>query len=76
MTTDSIQFRSCHSVEEFRACVSLQKEVWHFSDAELMPLRMFVVADKAPLRSGPARPGGSERVLECCDHDLEHLTRA
>jgi predicted GNAT superfamily acetyltransferase len=29
-----------------RACVALQKEVWNFSDAELVPLRMFVVADK------------------------------
>jgi predicted GNAT superfamily acetyltransferase len=26
--------------------VALQKEVWNFSDAELVPLRMFVVADK------------------------------
>jgi predicted GNAT superfamily acetyltransferase len=29
-----------------RACVALQKEVWNFSDAELVPLRMFVVAEK------------------------------
>jgi predicted GNAT superfamily acetyltransferase len=29
-----------------RACVALQKEVWNFSDADLVPLRMFVVADK------------------------------
>ena len=28
------------------ACVALQKEVWNFADAELMPLRMFVVAEK------------------------------
>jgi predicted GNAT superfamily acetyltransferase len=46
MTTDSIALRRCHSIEEFRACVALQKEVWNFSDAELVPLRMFVVADK------------------------------
>ena len=32
--------------DEFRACVALQKEVWNFSDADLVPLRMFVVADK------------------------------
>jgi predicted GNAT superfamily acetyltransferase len=43
---DSIVLRRCHSIEEFRACVALQKEVWNFSDAELVPLRMFVVADK------------------------------
>jgi predicted GNAT superfamily acetyltransferase len=46
VTAASIVLRSCHSIEEFRACVALQKEVWNFSDAELVPLRMFVVADK------------------------------
>ncbi|MBA3913200.1 MAG: GNAT family N-acetyltransferase [Acidobacteriales bacterium] len=29
-----------------RDCVALQKEVWNFSDAELVPLRLFVVAEK------------------------------
>lgn len=46
MTSDSIVIRSCHGIEELRACVALQKEVWNFTDAELVPLRMFVVADK------------------------------
>jgi predicted GNAT superfamily acetyltransferase len=46
MSTDSIVLRRCHGIDEFRACVALQKEVWNFSDAELVPLRMFVVADK------------------------------
>ena len=46
MTADSIAFRPCHDVEDFRACVALQKEVWNFTDSELIPLRMFVVADK------------------------------
>jgi predicted GNAT superfamily acetyltransferase len=46
MSADSVVLRRCHSIEEFRSCVSLQKEVWNFSDAELVPLRMFVVADK------------------------------
>src|SRR6202163_3015419 len=46
MTADSIALRRCHAIEEFRACVALQKEVWNFSDAELVPLRMFVVSDK------------------------------
>ena len=46
MTADSIVLRRCHGIEEFRACVALQKEVWNFTDAELVPLRMFVVADK------------------------------
>ena len=46
MTADSIVLRRCHGIEDFRAAVALQKEVWNFSDAELVPLRMFVVADK------------------------------
>ena len=29
-----------------RACVALQKEVWNFADLDLVPLRMFVVAEK------------------------------
>jgi predicted GNAT superfamily acetyltransferase len=46
VTTDSVMLRRCHTIEDFRACVVLQKEVWNFTDAELVPLRMFVVADK------------------------------
>ena len=46
MTADPVVIRSCHGLDELRACVALQKEVWNFTDAELIPLRMFVVADK------------------------------
>jgi predicted GNAT superfamily acetyltransferase len=46
VTGDTIAFRRCHAIEDFRACVALQKEVWDFTDSELIPLRMFVVADK------------------------------
>jgi predicted GNAT superfamily acetyltransferase len=42
----AIEIRRCHGLEELRACVALQKEVWNFTDSELVPLRMFVVADK------------------------------
>jgi predicted GNAT superfamily acetyltransferase len=44
--TDPFVVRNCQGLNELRACVSLQKEVWGFSDAELIPLRMFVVAEK------------------------------
>jgi predicted GNAT superfamily acetyltransferase len=44
--SDSIVLRNCQGLDELRACVALQKEVWNFTDAELVPLRMFVVADK------------------------------
>jgi len=46
VTADPVVIRSCHGLEELRACVALQKEVWNFTDAELIPLRMFVVAEK------------------------------
>jgi predicted GNAT superfamily acetyltransferase len=44
--SDSVTIRRCQGLEELRACVALQKEVWNFTDAELVPLRMFVVAEK------------------------------
>ena len=43
---DSIELRHCREVSEFQACVDLQREVWGFSDADLIPVRMFVVASK------------------------------
>jgi predicted GNAT superfamily acetyltransferase len=44
--TDSIVIRTCHALEELRRAVALQQEVWNFTDAELVPLRLFVVAEK------------------------------
>jgi predicted GNAT superfamily acetyltransferase len=44
--TDSIKIRKCEGIDELRAAVELQKEVWSFTDAELVPLRLFVVAEK------------------------------
>ena len=46
MSAASIVIRQCHGLDEMRACVALQKEVWNFSDADLIPLRLFVVAEK------------------------------
>jgi predicted GNAT superfamily acetyltransferase len=46
MSPDAIVIRRCEGLEELRVCVALQKDVWNFSDAELVPLRMFVVAEK------------------------------
>lgn len=46
MSDDSIVIRKCEGLAELRACVALQKEVWNFTDIELVPLRIFVVAEK------------------------------
>jgi predicted GNAT superfamily acetyltransferase len=43
---DAIEIRNSDGLEDMRACVALQKEVWGFSDADLVPLRIFVVAAK------------------------------
>jgi predicted GNAT superfamily acetyltransferase len=42
----ALTLRTCHTVGEFRQVFALQKEIWNFSDAELVPVRMFVVAEK------------------------------
>ena len=46
MSADTIAIRRCSGIEEFRACVEMQKEVWNFADLDLIPLRLFVVAEK------------------------------
>ena len=44
--TASLTIRKCDALEEMHACFALQKEVWRFSDAELVPVRIFVLATK------------------------------
>jgi predicted GNAT superfamily acetyltransferase len=46
VSADAIVIRRCQGLEELRTCVALQKEIWNFTDDELVPLRMFVVAEK------------------------------
>lgn len=46
MTAYDLVLRNCTTLEEFDECVALQKEVWGFSDAELVPLRIFSLAPK------------------------------
>ena len=45
-TTGAVTIRKCEALEEMQACFALQKEVWKFADADLVPVRMFVVAAK------------------------------
>jgi predicted GNAT superfamily acetyltransferase len=42
----AVTIRKCEALREMQACFALQKEVWKFSDAELIPVRIFVVAAK------------------------------
>lgn len=46
MKADAVTIRRCRGLDELRTCIALQKEIWNFTDAELVPLRMFVVAEK------------------------------
>jgi len=46
VSPDAIVIRRCQGLDELRMCIALQRDVWNFSDAELVPLRMFVVAEK------------------------------
>src|SRR6478609_3562974 len=46
MTESPMVVRKCHNLDEMSACVALQKEVWNFAEADLVPLRVFVVAEK------------------------------
>jgi len=43
---DQVQLRACTTLEEFTACLELQREVWGFSDLDLVPLRVFSLAAK------------------------------
>jgi predicted GNAT superfamily acetyltransferase len=41
-----VEVRLCRGLDELNTCVALQKEVWNFSDYDLIPPRLFVVAEK------------------------------
>jgi predicted GNAT superfamily acetyltransferase len=46
VAADAVTIRKCESLEEMQSCFALQKEVWRFADADLIPVRIFVVAAK------------------------------
>src|ERR1700720_3504988 len=41
---EGITIRKCAALQEFHACVELQREIWAEEDLELEPSTMFVVA--------------------------------
>jgi predicted GNAT superfamily acetyltransferase len=42
--SESIVVRKCETLEEFNACVALQREIWGEADLEVEPATLFVVA--------------------------------
>jgi predicted GNAT superfamily acetyltransferase len=36
--------RQCEKLEEFEACVQMQRDVWEYSDLDMTPLRSYIVA--------------------------------
>lgn len=39
--------RLCQTLEEYRACIEMQRTVWQFSDLDIIPLRSFVITRKS-----------------------------
>jgi predicted GNAT superfamily acetyltransferase len=61
----SIEIRACQGLDELEACVQLQLETWGYDAADLIPRRVFLVAQKI---------GG--QVLGAFDRELESEGRA
>jgi predicted GNAT superfamily acetyltransferase len=45
-TPNGIVIRSCHRIEEFEACVGVERAVWRSSDIDVVPIPLFVVASE------------------------------
>ena len=43
---DGILIRPCHGIQEFEACVRVEREVWKSSDIDVVPIPLFVVASE------------------------------
>jgi len=43
-TRNRILVRHCHGIEEFEACVRLEREVWKSADIDVVPIPLFVIA--------------------------------
>jgi predicted GNAT superfamily acetyltransferase len=46
LVPERVVVRRCENDAELLACVEMQKEVWGFADVDLIPLRLFIVAQK------------------------------
>src|SRR5579863_9241657 len=43
---DGIVIRHCHGIQEFEACIKVEREVWQSSDVDIIPIPLFVVASE------------------------------
>ena len=43
---DGVLIRPCHEIEEFAACLAVERTVWASADIDVVPLPLFVVADE------------------------------
>ncbi len=41
---DGILIRHCHGIEEFEACIQVERAVWKSADLDVVPMPLFVVA--------------------------------
>src|ERR1700722_2713443 len=41
---EDISIRHCHGIEEFQACVQVERKVWQSQDIDVVPIPLFVVA--------------------------------
>ena len=45
-TGDDLLIRHCHGMEEFEACLRVERKVWKSSDIDVVPIPLFVVASE------------------------------
>ncbi len=45
-TGDGIVIRPCRGIEEFEACIRVERAVWKSSDVDIIPIPLFVVASE------------------------------
>jgi predicted GNAT superfamily acetyltransferase len=41
-----VVLRECRGIDELEACVRLQIETWGYNDGDVIPQRMFIVAQR------------------------------
>ena len=44
MAQDEVAIRDCVSVDDFKQCIELEREVWHDDDIGIMPVRLYMIS--------------------------------